>query len=98
MVFVQVAGGIAECEQLEQAVRGGPLHRELAFYYHPHVTVAHHVDDSAMDRAFEDLASYHCTFEVQEFHLYEHGSDQVWRAVDAFSFDAGPAEGAGVRR
>jgi 2'-5' RNA ligase len=98
VVFVQVSGGLAECELLERAVRRGPLERGLDFYYHPHVTVAHHVDDSAMDRAFEDLASYHCTFEVQEFHLYEHGSDQVWRAVDAFSFDAGPAEGAGVRR
>ena len=62
--------GIGDCEQLERDVRGGPLAATLDFPYHPHVTVAHHVDDSAMDRAFEDLASYHCTFEVQEFHLY----------------------------
>ena len=65
VVFVQVAGGIAECEQLERAIRGGPLHRDLAFHYHPHVTVAHHVDEAAMDRAFEDLAGYTCTFEVR---------------------------------
>ena len=65
VVFVQVAGGLAECEQLERAIRGGPLHRDLAFNYHPHVTVAHHVDEAAMDRAFEDLAAYTCTFEVR---------------------------------
>ena len=62
------------------------------------MTVAHHLDDDALDRAFEELAGFDCSFTVTEFHLYEHGADQVWRAVDAFSFDAGPTEGAGVRR
>jgi 2'-5' RNA ligase len=89
VVFVQVAGGLVECEQLERAIRCGPLHRDIAFNYHPHVTVAHHVDEASMDRAFEDLAGYTCSFEVQGFHLYEHGTDQVWRAVHGFSFDAG---------
>ena len=98
VVFVQVAGGLAECEQLEGAIRGGPLHRDLAFNYHPHVTVAHHVDEAAMDRAFEDLAGYTCTFEVREFHLYEHGTDRVWRAVHAFAFEAGPEHEDAVRR
>ena len=41
VVFVQVAEGIAECEQIEREVRSGLLDRDLAFYYHPHVTVAH---------------------------------------------------------
>ena len=43
VVFVQVSGGLADCELLEKAVRRGPLKRKLDFYYHPHVTVAHHV-------------------------------------------------------
>jgi 2'-5' RNA ligase len=98
VVFVQVAGGLAECEQLEGAIRGGPLHRDLAFNYHPHVTVAHHVDEASMDRAFEDLAGYTCSFEVREFHLYEHGIDRVWRAVHAFAFEAGPDHDDGSRR
>jgi 2'-5' RNA ligase len=98
VVFVQVAGGLAECEQLEGAIRGGPLHRDLAFNYHPHVTVAHHVDEASMDRAFEDLAGYTCTFEVTEFHLYEHGTDRVWRAVHAFAFEAGPDHEDTLRR
>ncbi|HEY8654633.1 MAG TPA: 2'-5' RNA ligase family protein [Dermatophilaceae bacterium] len=91
VVFVQVAGGISECERIEQAVRTGPLKRGVRFYYHPHVTIAHDLDDAAMDRAFNELASYECSFEVTAFHLYEHGDDLVWRAVRSFDF-AGEAK------
>ena len=87
VVFVQVAGGIAECEQLERAVRSGPLHRDLQFNYHPHVTVAHHIGEAEMERAFVELADYQCSFEVDSFHLYEHGHDLVWRPVRTFGFD-----------
>lgn len=90
VVFVQVAGGISECERIERAIRTGPLNRETNFYYHPHVTVAHHVSDAAMDRAFNELASYECSFEVGAFRLYEHGVDLVSRAVRTFDF--GPGE------
>jgi 2'-5' RNA ligase len=89
VVFVQVAGGICECELIEQAIRTGPLKRDVRFYYHPHVTIAHHVDDAAMERAFNELASYDCSFEVSGFHLYAHGEDLVWRAVRTFDFNAG---------
>lgn len=88
VVFVQVAGGISECERIEQAIRTGPLKRDVRFYYHPHVTIAHHVDEAAMDRAFNELASYECSFEVGAFHLYEHGDDLVWRVVRSFDFGA----------
>ena len=95
VVFVQVADGISECERIEQAIRTGPLKREVRFYYHPHVTVAHHVDDAAMDRAFNELASYECSFEVGAFHLYEHGDDLVWRSVRSFDFGTGADSPAG---
>jgi 2'-5' RNA ligase len=88
VVFVQVAGGISACERIEQAIRTGPLKRDVQFYYHPHVTVAHHVDDEAMDRAFNELASYECSFEVTAFGLFEHGTDLVSRSVRTFSFGA----------
>jgi 2'-5' RNA ligase len=89
VVFVQVAGGISDCERIEQAIRTGPLKRDVRFYYHPHVTIAHHVDDAAMDRAFDELASYDCSFEVGAFQLYEQGDDLVWHAVRSFDFNAG---------
>ena len=89
VVFVQVAGGISACERIEQAIRTGPLKRDVPFYYHPHVTVAHKVDDEAMDRAFNDLASYECSFDVTAFGLFEYGDDLVWRAVQTFDFNGG---------
>ena len=89
VVFVQVAGGISACERIEQAIRTGPLKRDKLFYYHPHVTVAHNVDDWAMDRAFNELASYECSFEVGTFDLFELGDDLVWRPVSTFDFGAG---------
>ena len=93
VVFVQVAGGISACERIEQAIRTGPLKRDVQFYYHPHVTVAHHVDDAAMDRAFDELAAYECSFEVRAFCLYEHGADLVSRAVRTFQFGPGGQAG-----
>lgn len=87
VVFVQVSGGIANCELLEKAVRGGPLERTLDFYYHPHVTVAHDVPEENLERAFTELADFECTFTVREFHLYEHGADSVWRPVRSFALN-----------
>ena len=89
VVFVQVSRGLAECELLEQAIRSGPLKRKLDFYYHPHVTVAHHVPEESLDQAFTELADFECRFEVREFHLYEHGTDQVWRPVRSFALNGG---------
>jgi 2'-5' RNA ligase len=89
VVFVQVAGGISECERLEQAIRTGPLKRDVRFYYHPHVTIAHKVEDAAMERAFNELASFDCSFEVTGFHLYAHGDELVSRSVCNFDFNAG---------
>lgn len=88
VVFVQVSGGLAECEVLERAIRTGPLERHLDFNYHPHVTVAHHVSESNLDRAFKELADFEAYFEVGAFHLYEHGDDSVWRPVRSFSLRA----------
>ncbi len=86
VVFVQVVEGISECELLEQQVRRGPLARELTFPYHPHVTVAHDLPDAALDAAFETLADFECRFEVTALHLYEHGTDGVWRPERTFPF------------
>ncbi|TQJ15602.1 2'-5' RNA ligase [Yimella lutea] len=93
VVFVQVARGIGECEQLESRVRQGPVERELEFPYHPHVTIAHHLDDVALDEAFDELADFKATFDVVGFDLYEHGPDGVWRSVDRFEFGSAPQGG-----
>ena len=54
-----------ECERLERAVRSGPVERDLEFNYHPHVTVAHHLGDEALDRAYASLADFEASFECR---------------------------------
>ena len=87
VVFIQVSRGISECELLQQAIRTGPLERELAFPYHPHVTVAHDVDEAGLDRAEFVLRDWEATFMVRGFSLYEHGADGVWRPREDFTFE-----------
>ncbi|WP_423462124.1 2'-5' RNA ligase family protein [Promicromonospora sp. MS192] len=84
VVFVALSQGIAECEQLESSVRSGILDGELRFNYHPHVTIAHEVPDSALDKAFEAMADYSAEFDVDRFFQYEHGDDGIWRPQAAF--------------
>ena len=89
VVFVQVSLGIAQCEALERAVRSGPVERRLDFPYHPHVTVAHHLGEDALDRAFADLGDFRCDFRVGSVELYTHDEDGVWRVQGPFpSHDA----------
>jgi 2'-5' RNA ligase len=99
VVFVQLAQGIADCERVEAQVRSGPLARRLSFHYHPHVTVAHHVPEESLDRAFSELATYDASFEVWGFSLYEHGPDGVWRPQRDYAFGQGapgPTEPVGT--
>jgi 2'-5' RNA ligase len=89
VVFVALAIGISECENLESRVRRGPLDHRPNFPYHPHVTVAHHLPDDLLDRAFKELSEYQAEFPVWGFSLYEHGQDGVWRPQRDFAFGAG---------
>ncbi|MFC1417063.1 2'-5' RNA ligase family protein [Streptacidiphilus cavernicola] len=104
VVFLRLEAGARECRAAEAAVRSGPLARELAFPYHPHVTVAHAVAESELDRAYGELRRYRAEFTVPGFSLYRFGSDGVWRPLRAFPFGAvpgapdpaaGPGGGAG---
>lgn len=79
VVFVTLAEGISACELLADAVRQGPLELDLDFPYHPHVTVAHHLDDATLDRAFEELAAFDCRFAVDAFSLYVHDEHAGWQ-------------------
>jgi len=89
VVFVSLAIGISECEHLERRIRHGPLDRTPDFPYHPHVTVAHHLSDDLLDRAFKELSRYEAEFPVRGFSLYEHGLDGVWRPQREFVFGPG---------
>ncbi len=79
VVFIQVAQGLACCEVLERLVRSGPIRRDVQFPYHPHVTVAHDIDEEALDHAFDSLADFTCSFSARQVRLYVHDGDGVWR-------------------
>ncbi len=84
VVFVTVVAGISSCELLADAVRRGPLAVDLNFPYHPHVTIAHHLDDDTLDRAFDELAGFECSFAADTFFLYEHDASDGWAPTRAF--------------
>ena len=92
VVFVTLAAGISGCELLASAVRSGPLRIRQEFPYHPHVTVAHHLGDEVLDRAFAELADFECDFTVDRFWLYVHGPDSGWVPTRHFTLGSvGPS-------
>ena len=95
VVFVALARGIADCEQLERAVRCGPLAGPLRFPYHPHVTVAQEVDDDVLDAVEKQLGDYDGSFVAGAIDRYVNDEDGMWRPVRSFPLTgraAGPAD------
>ncbi|MEU9447470.1 2'-5' RNA ligase family protein [Streptomyces sp. NPDC048277] len=88
VVYVRVVQGVDDCAWLQSRVRdaSGPLDRELQFPYHPHVTVAHGIDEAAMDRAFVELADFEAEWPCTGFALHEQGLDGVWRKLHEYRF------------
>ncbi len=89
VVYVRVADGGDAFDEAQRAVRTGPLARDLYFPFHPHVTVAHKLDDAALDRAMNLLDGYRCAFVVEEFVLYEQRPDGAWRPRRRYAFGGG---------
>src|SRR4051812_49161546 len=88
VVFVTLVEGISRCEQLAVAVRRGPLDVDLRYPYHPHVTIAHDLQDPLLDRAFDELADFECEFDVEHFHLYVHDDRAGWQPTRHFPLQA----------
>jgi 2'-5' RNA ligase len=93
VVFIQIARGVSDCELLEEAVRGGPLERELDFPYHPHVTVAQDVPDPALDEAYDGLAGFVARFPVASFVLFFRDADRRWQWRTEYALGAPDATG-----
>lgn len=96
VVFVNVTEGISSCELLAEDARQGPLAQTLSFPFHPHVTVAHDLDEAALDHAYEALSDFDCAFEAESFQLFLHGEDRVWRPVADYVLDRARASGSDV--
>jgi 2'-5' RNA ligase len=87
VVFVAVSEGISACELLAGQIRRGPLAQRLQFPFHPHVTVAHDVGDDALRHAYKALSDFECSFVVEDFSMYRHGDDGVWRPVRQYRME-----------
>ncbi len=79
VVFVPIVAGEAEVRDAEARIRQGPLDRTLNFAYHPHVTVAHDLDQAWLDQAETAMSGYRAAFEVDRLGLFLQGTDGVWR-------------------
>lgn len=91
VVFIQISRGVGDCELLEKAIRQGPLERDLDYPYHPHVTVAHEIPDSALDEAYDGLAGFVARFPVGRFGLFSRDPGGHWRWRTEFEL-GGPGE------
>ena len=78
VVFVAVSEGISYTEMLARSVREALDVEEPEFPFHPHVTIAHNIDDECLDRAYDELHDFECEFVVDGFALYHHESGSGW--------------------
>lgn len=84
VVFVAIVGGVAGIEEVAAAVRAELEAPPAEFSFHPHVTIAHNIDDAALNRAQTDLSDFECTFQVDSFDLYLHERENGWAPKHAF--------------
>ena len=91
VVFVTIAEGISQCEQLAAAVRQGPLAMDLQFPYHPHVTIAHHLPDESWTARSTSSRPSSSVFDAAEFHLYVHDEETGWKPTRDFPLLPMPA-------
>lgn len=90
VVFVQVARGVGDCEELETAIRQGPLERELEFPYHPHVTVGQDIADDDLDVVYDGLSGFVARFPVDSFVLFSREADRRWQWRTEFGLGRAP--------
>jgi 2'-5' RNA ligase len=86
VVFVPIVEGEPRVRATEAAVRRGPLERLLNFPFHPHVTVAHDLEEEWLDQAHEAMHAYRAAFDIDRLSLFIQGADAVWRPVAEFPF------------
>jgi 2'-5' RNA ligase len=97
VVFINVEEGFDACVDLHEKLQQGPLHRDLPFAYHPHVTIAHDVAPESLDEAETVLKNYRATFPVVSMGLYEHDADGIWQLREELDFGTETDNDAGTR-
>lgn len=94
VVYLNVDRGFEECIALHKEFQSGPLARDLAFPFHPHVTVAHDVSEQSMDEAVKRLDAYQASFTVDSVGLYEHDATGLWKLHEHVQLGTAAGPGA----
>src|SRR5690625_362786 len=83
VVYVALRRGWDECVALQERINDGVLAQELQFPYHPHVTIAHHLEDAQLDRTQEEMKDFRAEFTGSAIDLFEY-EGEMWRKVQSF--------------
>ncbi|MCV9992992.1 2'-5' RNA ligase family protein [Paeniglutamicibacter sp. ZC-3] len=78
VVFLNVENGADSCSELHDALVDGPMRHEVAYGYHPHLTIAHEVEEAVMDLAQEELKGESLSFTVQRIGLFALDATGAW--------------------
>ncbi|MDQ2699449.1 MAG: 2'-5' RNA ligase family protein, partial [Actinomycetota bacterium] len=71
-------------ETLAEGVRKAIGAPDPEFPFHPHVTVAHNLEDASLDRALADLRDFRASFVVDAIHLYVDDAERGWVPTHRF--------------
>lgn len=86
VVFIEVVRGLRECRELSTSLRSGVLDQDLAFPYHPHVTIAQGLDATVLEKALRRSADYEVEFMSHGFGVYFHGPSGTFGLHDLVPF------------
>lgn len=78
VVYVALDDGAEATGVLAERARAAAGVDRVDFPFHPHVTVAHHLDDDRLDAAQAALAGFAGAFVVSHFALYRHDAERGW--------------------
>lgn len=91
VAFLGVEAGGTQCAQLADDLRSGPLDYRLRFPYLPHVTLAHGLANTELERAMELGRDFHASWMVQGFRVDRVIEDGSYISTAIFDFSAGAA-------
>ncbi|MDJ0312467.1 2'-5' RNA ligase family protein [Arthrobacter sp. H35-D1] len=74
VIYLNVGAGAQACTTLHEQLVTGPLEHLPAFDFHPHLTIAHDLDEHVMSRAKNEMAGFQAEFEVRSVGLFDQVS------------------------
>lgn len=84
--FLELESGAADCTALAEELATGPLTHETRFPYHPHVTLAHGVDEARLREAEAQWESFSASWTVPGFRLDNVDANGAYTSKAIFDF------------